>query len=182
MNIEPLSLEGAYLVKSELREDERGFFARIFSRQDFVEAGLNPHIDQANVSFNRLRAVTRGLHYQVAPFAEVRLIRCLFGAIFDVIVDIRENSKTLGQWEAVELSASNHVAVYIPEGFAHGFQTLQSGSLVHYQMSAPFSPDAAGGIRWDDRELGIEWPLREREGVRISERDRKLPSWTERRR
>ena len=167
-------LAGAFLIEPEKREDERGFFARTFCREEFVARGLNPEVAQCNVSFNKRKGTLRGMHYQVPPFAEAKLIRCTAGAIFDVIIDLRESSSTFQQHFAVELCASKGKMLYIPEGFAHGFQTLLDDTEVFYQMSQPYAPECARGVRWDDPSFGIEWPSAERT---ILERDRNYPDF-----
>lgn len=169
-----LPLRGAFLVELELLEDERGLFARTFCASEFLAHELNPAISQCNLSYNRRRGTLRGLHYQAPPHEEAKLVRCTAGAAFDVVVDIRPSSPTFKQWFGVELSAANRRAIYVPAGFAHGFQTLLEHTELFYQMSIPYVPGAARGIRWDDPELGIDWPLRD-ERV-ISARDLALPT------
>jgi dTDP-4-dehydrorhamnose 3,5-epimerase len=163
------TLAGAFVIEPEKREDERGFFARTFCRQEFLAHGLNPEIAQCNVSFNKRKGTLRGMHYQAPPFAEAKLVRCTAGAIFDVIIDLRKSSETFGRHFAVELCASSGKMLYIPEGFAHGFQTLLDDTEVFYQMSQPYAPQCARGVRWNDPFFGIEWPSAERT---IVERDR----------
>ena len=153
-------LKGAYIIEIEPLEDERGFFARSFCRKEFEEHDLNPCIVQCNISYNRKRGTLRGMHYQVAPYEEAKLVSCVRGAIYDVIIDLRPNSPTRSQWLAVELSSENNSMIYIPEGFAHGFQTLKDDTMVFYQMSEFYHPECAKGVRWDDPELGVKWPLR----------------------
>jgi dTDP-4-dehydrorhamnose 3,5-epimerase len=162
-------LAGAYVVELERLEDERGFFARSFCQEEFRQHGLKPAIAQCNVSWNRSRGTLRGLHFQAAPHEEAKVVRCSRGAIWDVIVDLREGSPTRLRWHAQELSADNRLAFYVPEGFAHGFQTLADDSEVLYQMSESYHPDLARGLRWDDPKLGIRWPL---PGPILSPRDR----------
>ncbi len=158
MQFVPTKLAGAFVVEPEPRGDERGFFARTFCRDEFAARGLNTTWVQCNVSFNRRAGTLRGLHWQADPHPEVKLVRCTAGAAFDVIVDLRPGSPTYRQWVAVELSADNRKAVYIPAGFAHGFQTLADGTELFYQMSEFYYPELARGARWDDPALGIEWP------------------------
>jgi dTDP-4-dehydrorhamnose 3,5-epimerase len=167
-------LKGAYLIEWEPLQDERGFFARSFCREEFNKHGLNPQIAQCNVSYNRKRGTLRGMHYQAAPSEEAKLVRCTNGAIYDVIIDLRRPSSTFMQWMAVELTAANRRMLYIPEGFAHGFQTLEDDTEVFYQMSAAFSPELAIGVRWNDPAFGIEWPPAERI---ISRRDDQYPDF-----
>lgn len=167
-------LPGAFVVDLERREDERGFFARAWCAQEFEARGLNPHLAQCNLSFNQRRGTVRGMHYQAAPFAEAKLVRCVRGALYDVIIDLRPASSTFKQWAAVELTAENRRALYVPEGLAHGFQTLADDTEVFYQMSEFYHPECARGVRWDEPEVGVEWPITE---VVISERDQQLPRW-----
>lgn len=175
MRFEETKLRGAYLIEMERLEDERGFFARTWCEQEFAERGLESRIVQCNTSFNRKRGTLRGMHYQVAPDAEVKLVRCTMGAIYDVIVDLRTDSSTFKQWVGVELTAENRTMLYIPEGFAHGFQTLSDGAEVFYQMSSYYAPESARGVRWNDPAFGIEWPAA---AARIiSERDLNHPDF-----
>jgi dTDP-4-dehydrorhamnose 3,5-epimerase len=153
------SLSGAYLIEPELLNDERGFFARTYCRKEFEENGLNPELSQCDISFNKNRGTLRGMHYQVEPHAEVKLVRCTMGAIFDVIIDIRQGSPTFKQRAAFDLTEENRNMLYIPKGFAHGFQTLEDNTEVFYQISEFYVPECARGIRWDDPVLAINWPL-----------------------
>lgn len=168
------NLRGAFLVDLERNEDHRGFFARTWCSREFEAHGLNPRLVQCSVSSNARKGTLRGLHYQAAPFAEAKLVRCAVGAIFDVIVDLRHASPTRGQHVGVELTASNHRALYVPEGVAHGFLTLTDGSQVLYQMSEFYHPAAAGGVRWNDPAFGIAWPAAP---VAISPRDAAYPDF-----
>lgn len=172
MKFLPTPLAGAYLVELEPLEDERGFFARSFCQNEFRALGLDPVVAQCNVSFNRRRGTLRGLHYQAEPHAEAKLVRCTRGAIWDVIVDLRSNSPTARQWFAAELTAENRRSLYVPAGFAHGFQTLADDTEVFYQMSEFYHPEAARGIRWDDPVLAIPWPIKD---AVVSPRDRGFP-------
>jgi len=167
-------LRGAYIVDLERREDERGFFARSWCADEFEKQGLNPHLYQCNVSFNKKRGTLRGMHYQAAPFPEAKLVRCTMGAIYDVIIDLRSDSPTFKQWISAELSAENRRALYIPEGFAHGFQTLMDNTEVFYQMSEFFHSECARGVRWDDVAFEVTWqqPI-----VNISQRDQLYPAF-----
>ena len=158
MRFQPTELFGVILVEIELHADERGLFARTFCREEFAAHGLNPEVVQCNLSFNHRRGTLRGLHYQAPPHEEAKLVRCVRGAIFDVVVDIREGSPTWLQWIAVELTEDARNALYIPEGFAHGYYTLRDDSEVLYQMSNVHHSNAARGLRWDDPRLGIRWP------------------------
>jgi len=172
MSFKELALLGAFLIEPDRHEDERGFFARTFCAGEFAAHGLHPAVAQCNISYNRRRGTLRGLHWQAAPHAEAKLVRCTMGAAFDVIVDLRPESPTFRQWQAVELSAASRRMVYVPEGFAHGFQTLADDTELLYQMSTAYVPGAARGIRWDDPDLAIAWPPASRI---ISRRDRELP-------
>ena len=155
-------LRGAFIVEPERIEDERGFFARSWSQREFAGRGLESRLEECNISFNRRKGILRGMHFQVAPFAQAKLVRCTAGAIYDVAVDLRRDSETFKQWVAVELSAENRLMFFIPEGFAHGFQTLADNTELFYQMSEVYAPQHARGVRWNDPAFGIEWPLDER--------------------
>lgn len=158
-------LKGAYIIELELIEDERGFFARSFCQKEFEEHGLNPCIAQCNISYNKKKGTLRGMHYQVAPHEEAKIVSCISGAIYDVVIDLRPDSPTYCQWFAVELTAycspltAHYKMLYIPEGFAHCFQTLKDDTTVFYQMSEFYHPECAKGVRWDDPAFGIQWPL-----------------------
>ncbi len=165
-------LPGAYVVELRRLEDDRGFFARSFCRDEFIERGLNPGVAQCNVSFNPRRGTLRGMHYQVVPHAEDKLVRCTQGEIWDVIIDLRADSPGFKKWFGVELSAASRRALYVPKGFAHGFQTLTDDAEVLYMMAAPYHPDSARGVRWDDPAFGIEWPIAD---PGMSDRDRSFP-------
>jgi dTDP-4-dehydrorhamnose 3,5-epimerase len=162
-------IHGVWVVEPERYEDERGFFARTWDPDEFAAHGLNPHLAQCSISFNARGATLRGLHFQVAPHEEAKLVRCTAGAMFDVALDLRTTSPTFRSWFGTTLSGENRRALYVPEGCAHGFLTLADATEVHYQISAPHDPDAACGVRWDDPAFGIEWPG---EVDVISERDR----------
>jgi dTDP-4-dehydrorhamnose 3,5-epimerase len=151
-------LAGAFLVDLERREDERGYFARAWCSDEFAERGLSADVVQCNISYNERRATLRGMHFQAAPHAEAKVIRCTRGAIYDVIVDLRPDSATHARWVGVELSAENGRALYVPEGFAHGYQTLVDATETYYHVSERYTPSAEGGVRWDDAAFGIEWP------------------------
>lgn len=170
-------LKGAYVIKIEPIIDHRGFFARSWCQQEFSDRSLNPNLVQCNISFNLKKGTLRGMHYQTAPHEEAKLVRCTQGKIYDVIVDLRPNSDTFKNWIAVELSATNHQMLYIPEGFAHGFQTLEDNTEVFYQMAELFHPESAKGIRWDDPVLSIDWLLTE--DLIISAKDQQYPSFQE---
>ena len=169
------ALADAWIVDPERLEDERGFFARTFDAAEFARRGLAAAFPQCSVSFNARAGTLRGMHFQAEPHQEAKLVRCTAGAVYDVIVDLRPGSPTRGRWTAVELSAANRRALYVPEGFAHGFQTLVDASEVFYQISASYEPSAARGVRWDDPAFAIAWPPAE---PRIlSERDRAYPDF-----
>lgn len=152
------TLRGAYVIELEKREDERGFFSRSWCTEEFAAKGLDTKLVQCNVSFNKKKGTLRGLHYQLPPHAETKLVRCTQGALYDVIVDLRSDSPTFLKWFGVDLTADNHRMLYIPERFAHGFQTLENGTEVFYQMSEFYAPEAARGLRWNDPRLAIAWP------------------------
>ncbi len=174
MNLFETELKGAYLIEWEAIEDERGLFARTFCRQEFAALGLNSDIVQANISRNRRRGTLRGMHYQVEPAAEAKLVQCVRGALFDVIIDLRPQSETYCRWVGVELGDHNRRLLYVPEGFAHGFQTLEDDTTVYYLMTEFYAPQYARGVRWNDPAFGIKWPL---PGPIISEKDSKLPDF-----
>ena len=159
MKLINLPLSGAFLIELQLISDERGFFARTWCTEEFERLGLNPKLVQCSISWNARRGTLRGLHYQTEPYAEAKLIRCCSGAIYDVIVDLRPASPTYGKWIAAELTSENRRMLYVPEGFAHGFQTLIDGAEISYQISASYQPDHARGVRWNDPAFGIEWPI-----------------------
>jgi dTDP-4-dehydrorhamnose 3,5-epimerase len=163
-------IPGAWLLEPERLEDERGFFARVFDAAEFAKRGMRTHFPQCSVSFNARAGTLRGMHFQAAPDEEAKVVRCTGGAIYDVLLDLRAESPTYLQWFAAELSAANHCMLYIPEGVAHGFQTLTDGAEVFYQISVEYRAAAARGARWDDPAFGIDWPHAERRI--ISERDR----------
>lgn len=158
MKFTPLILPGAFVVEIQKVEDERGFFARTWCTREFAEHGLNAGLVQANISYNARLGTLRGMHYQAAPNEEAKLVRVTRGAIFDVIVDLRSESPTYMKWVGVELRAEDYRALYIPEGFAHGFLTLSDETEVNYLMTAFFVAESARGFRWDDAAIGISWP------------------------
>lgn len=158
MRITPLDVPGPALVEMELREDERGFFARSFCAEEFAAAGLEPVVSQSNVSWNRSAGTLRGMHWQVDPAPEAKLVRCTRGAVHDVAVDVRPGSPTYLQHVAVELTADNRLALYVPPLFAHGYLTLTDDTEVTYQVSAAYTPGTERGLRYDDPALGLSWP------------------------
>lgn len=159
MRFEATNLPGAFLIDLEPREDERGFFARAWCAREFAEHGLESTMLQVNLSYNRRRGTLRGLHYQRPPHAEAKLIRCIRGALYDTIVDLRPGSATFGQPFGAELSAENRRMLYVPAGFAHGFQTLVDDTEALYQVSAFYEPGAESGIRYDEPRFALQWPL-----------------------
>ncbi len=167
-------LKGAFVIEPEKQEDFRGFFARTFCQREFAERGLETASAQSSISFSRSKGTLRGMHYQVTPFEEVKVVRCTMGWIHDVIIDLRPESPTYRESFAIELSAENRKMLYIPRCFAHGFQTLEDNTEVHYQMSEFYSPEHARGVRWNDPAFGIVWPPAER---LIHERDQRYPDF-----
>ena len=168
-------LRGSFIIELEAFGDERGFFALSWSKKEFAERGLESELAECNISFNNNKGTLRGMHYQESPHGQVKLVRCTRGGIFDVAIDLRPASPTFKQWVGVELTANNRLMFYIPKGFAHGFQTLESDSEVFYQMSAPYVPGSGRGVRWNDPAFGIEWPARE--DVIFNKRDRTYPDF-----
>lgn len=173
MVITPTELDGVFLITPEPRRDERGYFARTFCKDELGKAGIAFDIMQINRSLTRRRGTLRGLHVQRAPKAEGKIIECVRGAVFDVVVDIREDSPNFGKWLGVELNKENAKILYVPEGFAHGFQTLTDEAEIQYLMSEFYSPEHATGVRWDDPFFGISWPIMPPAGM--SDKDRAWP-------
>ena len=174
MKFTETELPGAWFVDVEPHSDERGFFARTWCRREFEEHGIDSDFVQASVSYNRVAGTLRGMHFQRAPFDETKLVRCVSGAIYDVIVDLRRDGETFGRSLGVELSAANRRALLVPKGFAHGFVTLEDNSEILYQISAFYTPGHAGGLRYDDPALSIEWPVPIRV---INDKDRSWPDF-----
>ena len=170
------TLPGVLLVDLERHEDERGFFARLWCQKELAERGLNPNLSQCSISANCAAGTLRGMHYQAQPHPEAKFVQCIRGSIYDVALDLRTNSPTFGKWFAAELTADSRRMLYLPEGCAHGFQTLADDSDVLYFISTPFYPDLSRGVRWNDPAFRIDWP---KPIQLISERDRKFPLWTE---
>jgi dTDP-4-dehydrorhamnose 3,5-epimerase len=166
------SLLGAFIIEPEWKADERGFFARVFCVEEFEAHGLEARLVQCSISFNKKQATLRGMHFQVAPFEEARLVRCTMGAVYDVLLDLRPNSLTFKQWIGAELTSENRRITYVPKGFAHGFITLSNDCEVFYQMSEAYHPESTCGVRWDDPAFSIEWPFRP---AVISLKDRSYP-------
>ncbi len=170
-----LKLEGAYRIDLEPREDERGFFARAWCQRELAEHGLETRVVQSNLSYNRHKGTLRGMHYQAPPHEEVKLVRCIRGSIFDVILDLRPDSPTYLQWVGVELTAANRQMLYVPRGFAHGFQTLEDDTEVFYHVSEFYHPEAERGVRWNDPQFAIQWPAVEKRI--ISPKDQNWPDY-----
>ena len=169
-----LEISGAFLIEPEKKADSRGFFARTYCRDELEARGLDPTVVQCNISVNTWRGTVRGMHWQAAPYEEIKLVRCTNGAIHDVLLDLRPDSPTFKQHLSAELTRENRHALYVPAGVAHGFQALEDESEVFYQMSELYHPDAARGVRWDDPAFSIRWPL---PVTQISERDRSFPDF-----
>lgn len=176
MKFRPTTLAGLWSIELEPRGDERGFLARTYCEKEFAAAGLNTAWPQCNLTLTRQAGAVRGMHFQAEPHPEIKLIRCAAGAIFDVLVDVRPESQTFGRWEGFELTARNGRQLYVPGGFAHGFQCLMEDCEVFYQMSTEYIPELARGLRHDDPQVGVRWP---REVAQISARDAGLPSLAE---
>ncbi len=168
-------LQGAYVVELETIEDARGSFARAWDSNEFAEKGLETRIAQCNVSFNTRKGTLRGMHFQRSPHEEVKQIRCIRGSLFDVIVDLRPESASYRQWVGVELSSDNRRMLYVPPGFAHGFQTLEDDTETFYMVSEFYAPGAEAGVRWNDPAFGIHWPLGDPSV--ISDKDRSWPDF-----
>lgn len=175
MVITETELKGAFVIELEPFEDARGFFARAWSDYEFEAAGLNAHFVESNVSFNKTKGTLRGMHYQLPPYDQTKLVRCTRGSIYDVIVDIRPGSPTFKQWFAKELSAENHVMLYVPGEFAHGYQTLEDATEVSYQTTAYYAPEHGRGVRWNDPAFNISWPI---DNLVIIDRDRDYPDFS----
>jgi dTDP-4-dehydrorhamnose 3,5-epimerase len=174
MIFEETGIGGVWLIGPERHEDERGFFARTWDDAELTSRGLNARVVQCSISFNRRRGTLRGMHYQAPPHEETKIVRCTRGAVYDVAVDLRPSSPTFLSWTAVELSADNRRALYVPSGCAHGYLTLEPSSELHYLISQAYAPEAARGVRWDDPRFGIGWPATP---AVISERDASYPDF-----
>ena len=167
-------LKGVFIIEPEMMSDERGFFARTWCAREFEAHGLTTNLVQCNISFNKQKGTLRGMHYQVVPHEEAKVVRCTMGAIYDVIIDLRPSSQTYKRWTSVDMSGENRRMLYIPEGFAHGFLTLEDDTEVFYQMSEFYTPECARGVRWNDPAFNITWPL----GVKvISKKDAEYPNF-----
>ncbi len=176
MKFKPTDVDGAFVVSLDSFVDNRGSFARIYCEREFGEAGAEPRVSQMNFSYNKAAGTLRGLHFQRQPFREAKTVRVVRGALWDVIVDLRAGSPTFGRWTAATLSAENKLALHAPAGTAHGFITLEPDTEAVYMASAPYTPSHDSGLRWDDPEIGIEWPMTP---VVISEKDASLPGFAE---
>jgi dTDP-4-dehydrorhamnose 3,5-epimerase len=174
MKYTPSPLNGACLIDLEKRGDDRGFFARVFCEKEFAAQGLETRFVQANTSLSAQRGTLRGMHYQISPSAEVKIVRCVRGRVFDVILDLRPSSATFGQWFGAELTADNHTMMYVPRGFAHGFITLSNDAELFYLVSAFYAPQDERGVRYNDPRFSIKWPLPPAE---MSEKDRSWPDF-----
>ena len=168
------NLKGSYVIEPEPSLDERGFFARSWDVNEFKKMGLNSNIVQTSISFNKLKGTVRGMHYQIKPYEETKLVRCTKGSVFEVLLDLRPNSKTFLEWTSVKLTSDNYKMIYAPEGFALGFQTLENNTELIYQMSQFYSPEFQRGIKWNDTYFDIKWPLKM---TVISNRDTTFPDF-----
>ena len=168
-------LKGAFIIEIEKREDERGFFARAWCKKEFEAHGLTSHMVQANIAFSRKKGTLRGMHYQASPYEEAKLIRCIKGGIFDVIIDLRPDSPTYKEWFGLQLISDNYKMLYAPEGFAHGYKTLIDKTEAFYQVTQFYAPESERGVRWDDPAFDIEWP--EPNDLVISEKDKNWPDY-----
>ncbi|HTA12137.1 MAG TPA: dTDP-4-dehydrorhamnose 3,5-epimerase [Solirubrobacteraceae bacterium] len=178
MNFQETELAGVVVIELESYVDERGVFTRTFDAELFDAQGLNPRVTQCSNSFNPRAGTLRGMHYQLEPYAECKLVRCTRGSVYDVVIDLRRDSPTHGRWLGLELSAHNMLCALVPEGCAHGFQTLEDDSEVLYQITPAYVPDAQGGVRWDDPAFAIQWPPAPNgDGRLISARDRAFPDY-----
>jgi dTDP-4-dehydrorhamnose 3,5-epimerase len=172
MKFKKARLKGIYIIESEFLKDKRGYFARTFCCKEFKEHALNFKYVQCNVSFNKRKGTVRGLHFQRKPYEEAKLVSCIKGSIYDVVVDLRSKSATYLEWYGIELNAKNNKILYIPKGFAHGFQTLEDNTTIYYQMSEFYQPKSSMGLRWNDPKIGIKWPLKKK---MISKKDLNYP-------
>jgi dTDP-4-dehydrorhamnose 3,5-epimerase len=174
MKFHPTTLEGAYTIEPERRGDDRGFFARVFCQNELKHQGLSPHVVQVNNSLSAKKGTLRGLHYQLAPKAEVKIVRCVRGALWDAIVDLRPDSPTFSQWFGAELNAENRLMMYVPKGFAHGILTLTDDVEAFYMVNEFYAPDQERGLRWNDQKFKIDWPI---EPSEVSPKDTRWPDF-----
>ena len=175
MKFEPTKFEGLYVITPELATDNRGYFSRFYCKESFDQMGIISLFSQSSISYNRQKGTLRGLHFQSEPYEEEKIVKCIRGSIYDVVIDLRKSSGTYKQWFSMELTADNRKSLFIPKGFAHGFQTLEDDSEVLYQISGKYMPDHGMGIRWDDEAFKIEWPLEIR---CVSDKDLSFPPYS----
>jgi dTDP-4-dehydrorhamnose 3,5-epimerase len=168
------AIGGVYVIDIEPVEDHRGFFARTFCEDELRARGLETHIAQSSIAVTARKGTLRGMHYQREPWGEVKLVRCTRGAVYDAVIDLRPRSSTFRQWFAVELTADNRRLLYVPKGLAHGYQTLEDDTEISYQMSTPYHPEAAAGVRWNDPAFGVRWPI---DVTAIADRDAAYPDF-----
>jgi dTDP-4-dehydrorhamnose 3,5-epimerase len=168
-------LKGAFIIELEKIVDDRGFFSRAWCQKEFEAHGLNPNVVQCNLSFNTSKGTLRGMHYQIAPHEEAKIVRCIRGKVYDVIIDLRLKSPTYLQWIGVEISSENRKMLYVPENFAHGYLTLADNTELFYQVSHFYSPESESGIRWNDRTVNIKWP--QTNGLIITDKDKNWPDF-----
>ncbi|MFS0821628.1 dTDP-4-dehydrorhamnose 3,5-epimerase [Bacillus sp. 1P02SD] len=171
MLIHPVPLHQAALIEMEPIKDSRGYFARSFCKETLANHGISFDMVQSNIAFNHIHGTLRGMHFQLPPYCEDKIVSCIQGAIYDVIIDINRESPTFGKWFGVTLSEENHLSLYVPKGFAHGYQTLTNNTSIYYMVSEYYTPSSEYGIRWDDKAFGIEWPILD--DLIISEKDKK---------
>lgn len=176
MKFEETPLKGAYIIHPQPIKDNRGFFARTWCEKEFEKYGLSTDLKQCNISFNKRKNTLRGMHYQQEPYEEIKLVRCTRGSIYDVIIDLRPNSKTFKKWFAINLTSENRLMLYVPKGFAHGFQTLKDNTEVFYQMTEFYHPEFSIGVRWNDPAFQVKWILKD---PIISEKDRNFKLWSD---
>jgi dTDP-4-dehydrorhamnose 3,5-epimerase len=175
MRFSELQIRGAFIIEPEFMIDERGFFARSFCMEEFRKHGLDSAIVQCNISYNKKKGILRGMHFQKKPFEESKIVSCPKGCIYDVVLDLKQDSDTFGQWVAVELSDENYKMLYVPKGCAHGFQVIKDETMVFYQMTEAYHPECACGVRWDDPLFDIKWPISK--NLTISEKDKEYFFW-----
>ncbi|ACN85132.1 dTDP-4-dehydrorhamnose 3,5-epimerase [Brachyspira hyodysenteriae] len=175
MTIEKTNIEGAYIIQNNYIEDERGYFLRLFCNDELKKSGIDFEVKQSNMSYSAKKGTLRGMHYQIAPYAEIKVVRCIKGKVFDAIADIRKDSPTFGQHFTVELSEENGKMIYIPPYVAHGIETLEDHSMICYFVGASFVPNAYGYLRWNDPFFNIDWPIKD--NLIMSEKDKSIPDF-----